>query len=631
VAVDFMALATPAENAVERAVAAASDAALPRSLSALRCMRQLLSVSVRSVGHCSLPLPDLQLTLLSPSPPADAQLEVRAEAHGGVRAVVRSRSLAERSDATLHSTRVARATLNPGWEVDGASLPPSAQRHGSFRLILRRLSPGGSAVVLFRTEVRLSSLVHIVERNSGGSGGHVGFGGAVGGLPLLPPCSVVIELDVGGGARRTFATRQALAPMYAAGLLVRLGPRAEGEATGAERTVRALSALELWAEAEAVPLASAAAEAEAANAAERCRLELALRSSGQRHARRLDTARATSELAALRANVERERGELARQFRAVDATRAAVEARAAAAARLAAAVEAGRHAASRAGDGAEAVAESALCPLWERRASTLRSAVFRLGRLFPVSAAAEPTLCGLRVGAREEETAAALGLAALVLRTLARLAGLRLGVALQLRGSRSTVREEEEDARAKPLPLHGKVAESGAGAQLLLREASRLVARLEEDMAMGQQPPAPPSASPGAELLCVLSRLYASLALPQAPKGSALGAVVAVVAPASPRLMAMAPEQQQPHMPPGPAPTRASATPEWLPARPLGGADQPRIEAAPPLLVDDADGPCVPGGGSAIAKAPPPPPVDAHLATGLDIFGPYAPLVDMPD
>lgn len=555
----------------EQAIAAAVDATLPRSLASLRCLRQLLSVSIRSVGNAALPLPDLQLALLPPSPPAAALLELDPASDGSVRVRVGTRALAAPSAAPLHVTGVARETLNPTWQLDGSALPVNAQRLGAALFVLRRVSPGPTTELLC-TELRLSSLIHVVERNGGGSVGMVGFDGLVGGLALLPPCSVVVELDVGGGARRTFSTWHALEPMAAAGLLARLSP-APGSPRGGPRRARSVGSagvagaaegsrgadrvggaegvggvggaggadgaggvvrcgvadgsspllvwLERWVETEALPVSRLAASVEQSNARDARRLQHALGSRERAEERRARAAGEARELALLRRALAREREEVAAAERAVgEATRRAAV-HAASASHLSTAAAGAR--AESAERSAAAVAESqasarALAELRHRRAAALRSSVVSLGRLLPC-AGSPPTLCGLRVGGREEETSAALGLAATSVGALARMAGERLGLVLLLRGSRSAVQDEEG---TKPLPLHGKGAEAGPGARMLLRSMRLLEDRLCSLLDV-QIAPAAEAASAGAGVLLLLAGVYDALtpnAPPHAPKHS---------------------------------------------------------------------------------------------------------------
>lgn len=548
-----------AEAVEQRAIAAAADAALPRSLASLRCLRQLLSVSFRSVGNDALPLPDLQLALLPPGPPADAQVELGPRRDGSVRVRVGARALAAPNAEPLHVTTVARETLNPTWQLDGSALAAGAQRLGAARFVLRQHWPGPPAELLC-TEVRLSSLVHVVERRSGGSVGVGGFDGLVGGLALLPPYSLVIELDVGGGARRTFSTLHALAPMAAAGLLVRLGPPlwspragtrggrpggggegaggAEGGSAGEGATAAEgaggaevaggancanvtdgaaslVGWLDRWAEAEALPRARAAAAVEALNASEALRLEQALRSRERIEARRVQAAGEAAELAVLRRAAARERDEVAAARRAVGEARSRADAHAASASLLAAAAATARAEAARRSAAAESrESTQALGALRQRRAAALRAAVLSLGRLLPCAmGGSSPTLCGLRVGGRDEETSSVLGLAAMSVGALGRMAGERLGLFLLLRGSRSAVREEEE---AKPLPLHGKGAEAGPGARLLLRSTRRLVASVCAQLGV-EMAPAAEAASAGAGVLLLLAGVYEGVARDASP------------------------------------------------------------------------------------------------------------------
>jgi len=528
------------------AVSAASEASRPRALAPTRTLRQLLSLSVRSVPLNALPLPSLWLELREP--PRYAELHVRA-ADGG-RVSVRLRAAAAR--APLYISPVAHSTLNPLWHIEGAALPPHARCLRSVAISLVQLAGNGSTCEVWRTDLELDELVHVVERNSGGSIGMVGFDGLVGGLVMLPPFSLVIELDVGGGARRTFTTREALAPMAMAGFLIPLSPAVVPPTEsrmhqGEEEWAASVKRMEQWVETEVLPLLKAVEAAETERNFADARLSVALASRKQAERRRLELAEEEAAVDALRRELEREREEVARARKRVDEARQSAHCHAVSLARFADAVAETRRQATEVAEQVMHEAKAATVKrqsLRRRQAVALRAVVLSLCRLLPASAASRvggkhATMCGLRVGAsgREEETNGALGLTAMCIKELAALMNARLGVVWHIRGSRSSVREEDE-GRAKPLPLHGKGAESGPGARLMLTATRRLIANIRENTALKVAVTSDEDLTPGAQAIALLAGAYSSFSEPtqgeQTPPNSAPRPSEALVAPSYP-------------------------------------------------------------------------------------------------
>jgi len=245
-----------------------------------RCARQLTAISVRSLTPPAAPL---VVELLPPPPRARPEVVITARdwqrgkrGDVPVDVAVRARELAPAEPrAAFHATAPSNCTLHASWPVEGARLPAERRWLRELSVALRRADTGA---LVWERHVRFASLVPLSTELATPS------------VPF-PPDTLLFHFEDG-----LFCAPAALRPLCDARLLARAPPPLPPGAAEA----RSLADLEAWAE-RALGLVNLLSSANDDAAAERARLDDALRARAARLARAQRRAAHDREVDALKA------------------------------------------------------------------------------------------------------------------------------------------------------------------------------------------------------------------------------------------------------------------------------------------------------------------------------------------